>query len=79
LSGEIDQAEQQKLPLFGLSMPTSLGDMGAEVLDPRTSYSSEADWQMRAEELAQLFVTNFQKFTDNDAGKALVSAGPQLS
>jgi len=53
--------------------------MGAEVLDPRTSYSSEADWQMRAEELAQLFVTNFQKFTDNDAGRALVSAGPQLS
>lgn len=79
LSGEIDDADQQILPIFGLSFPTNLGDMGKDILDPRTSHPSEADWQLQAKELAKLFITNFQKFTDNDAGKALVSVGPQLS
>jgi phosphoenolpyruvate carboxykinase (ATP) len=29
-------------------------------------------------ELAQAFVNNFKTFTDNDEGKRLVAAGPQL-
>ena len=78
LSGEIDAAAQTSLPVFGLSMPIALGDMRQDILDPRASYASEADWQERAEELAQLFIQNFKKFTDTDSGKALISAGPHV-
>ena len=32
----------------------------------------------KAKDLAQRFIKNFTKYEGNDAGKALVSAGPQL-
>ena len=32
----------------------------------------------KAKDLAARFVKNFDKYTGNEAGKALVSAGPQL-
>ena len=41
-------------------------------------WQDDAAWQQAAEALAQRFITNFEKYTDNDAGKALVQAGPQL-
>ena len=32
----------------------------------------------KAKELAGMFIKNFKKFENNEAGKALVAAGPQL-
>ena len=51
----------------------------SSVLDPRSSYDDPAEWEKRARHLGGLFVDNFEKFTDTDAGKALVAAGPQIS
>ena len=77
-SGEIDQAETETLPLFGLKMPKTLAGLGAEVLDPRSSYDTVAGWEERARKLGGLFIENFEKFTDTESGKALIKAGPQL-
>ena len=35
-------------------------------------------WEEKAKDLAQRFIKNFAKYEGNEAGKALVSAGPQL-
>ena len=35
-------------------------------------------WHERAHNLAELFVKNFEKFTDTQAGKDLLKSGPQL-
>ncbi|AIX49588.1 MULTISPECIES: phosphoenolpyruvate carboxykinase (ATP) [Pantoea] len=78
LAGELDNAATVTLPVFNLQIPTQLAGVDAATLDPRRSWQSEAEWQQAAQDLAQRFITNFEKYTDNDAGKALVQAGPQL-
>jgi len=79
LDGSIEEAETTHIPYFNLEIPTSLPGVKTEILDPRHTYEDEADWSKRAHELAHLFELNFEKYTDNDEGKSLVAAGPQLS
>ncbi|MRS21054.1 phosphoenolpyruvate carboxykinase (ATP) [Enterobacteriaceae bacterium RIT692] len=78
LAGELDEVETETLPVFNLQMPKVLPQVDSAILDPRRSWPTEAAWQQAAQDLAQRFITNFEKYTDNDAGKALVQAGPQL-
>jgi len=78
LDGSIDQAETSTLPLFNLSVPTALPGVNTEILDPRDTYQDAAEWQTKAQDLANRFVSNFEKFTDNEQGKSLVAAGPSL-
>ena len=47
------------------------------MLDPRDTYANTSEWENRAKDLAQRFQKNFVKYTGNDAGKALVAAGPK--
>ncbi|MGK3125518.1 phosphoenolpyruvate carboxykinase (ATP) [Candidatus Pantoea formicae] len=78
LAGELDDVETETLPVFNLQIPTTLVQVDDAILDPRRSWTDEAAWQEAAVGLAQRFITNFEKYTDNDAGKALIQAGPQL-
>jgi phosphoenolpyruvate carboxykinase (ATP) len=48
------------------------------ILDPRNTYAKPEDWDVKAKDLAGRFIKNFEKFTGNEAGKALVAAGPKL-
>ena len=77
--GELDDADTETLPIFNLQMPKALAGLDSSVLDPRSSYDDPAEWEKRARHLGGLFVNNFEKFTDTDAGKALVAAGPQIN
>ncbi|WP_313682931.1 phosphoenolpyruvate carboxykinase (ATP) [Pantoea sp.] len=78
LAGELDDVETQTLPVFNLQIPTRLAQVSEAMLDPRASWSSPAAWQEAAQDLAQRFINNFEKYTDNAAGAALVNAGPQI-
>ncbi|MBP2858555.1 phosphoenolpyruvate carboxykinase (ATP) [Dickeya oryzae] len=77
LNGSIDDAETQTLPIFDLAIPTALPGVDAAILDPRDTYASVEQWEEKAHDLAQRFITNFDKYTDTPAGAALVSAGPK--
>lgn len=78
LDGSIDHAPTKIIPTFNLEVPTELPNVDSHILDPRDTYASAEQWQLKANELAQLFIKNFAQYTDNDEGKALVNAGPQL-
>ncbi len=78
LSGALDSAETTGLPIFNLKMPLSVPNVNDSILDPRNSYETADRWEENARELAGLFTANFEKFTDTDAGQALVACGPQL-
>ncbi len=78
LDGSIDKAPTKQIPYFDFKVPTELPGVNSDILDPRDTYADPAEWNKRAEDLAQRFIKNFQKFTGNEAGKALVSAGPKL-
>ena len=79
LDGSIEDAEFVELPYFNLAMPTQLaGVEDSSILDPRKTYEEDGEWDVRAKDLAERFVANFEKFTDTENGKALVAAGPKL-
>ncbi|HCH02242.1 MAG TPA: phosphoenolpyruvate carboxykinase (ATP) [Vibrio sp.] len=78
LDGSIDHAPTKVIPTFNLEVPTELPNVDSQILDPRDTYVTTEQWQVKADELAQLFIKNFDQYTDNDEGKALVKAGPQL-
>ena len=78
LDGSIEGAPTKNLPIFNLEIPTKLNGVDTKVLDPRDTYADVADWNEKATDLAGRFIKNFVKYTDNEEGKALVAAGPQL-
>lgn len=78
LDGSIDEAETKMIPYFNLEVPTSLKDVDDKILDPRDTYEDNKEWEEKAKDLAGRFIKNFEKYTDNEEGKALVAAGPQL-
>lgn len=78
LDGSIDEAETKMIPIFNFKVPTSLHCVHTGILDPRDTYSDPEEWYRKAKELAALFIQNFEQYTDNEQGKALVKAGPVL-
>ena len=78
LDGSILKTETKVIPYFNLEVPTSLPGVNPAILDPRDTYADAAEWEAKAKDLAARFVKNFDKYTGNEAGKALVKAGPQL-
>ncbi|MGD8173904.1 phosphoenolpyruvate carboxykinase (ATP) [Vibrio sp. TRT 21S02] len=78
LDGSIEQAETKHIPIFNLEVPTALHDVDPSILDPRDTYVDPLQWESKAKDLAQRFINNFDKYTDNAEGKSLIAAGPQL-
>ena len=78
LDGSIEKAETKMIPVFNLEVPTALHDVDPDILDPRDTYSDPKEWEEKANDLGSRFIKNFEKYTDNEEGKALVAAGPQL-
>ncbi len=78
LDGSILKAETKKIPMFDFEVPTALPNVNPAILDPRDTYADASQWEEKAKDLAARFIKNFAKYTTNEAGKALVAAGPQL-
>ncbi|WP_375752016.1 phosphoenolpyruvate carboxykinase (ATP) [Vibrio sp. HN007] len=78
LDNTVDEAPKRQIPIFNLSIPTILPGIEDGILDPRDTYIEPQEWTCKAEYLAECFIKNFESYTDNEDGKALVSAGPQL-
>lgn len=78
LDGSMDKAETSTIPMFNLEIPKALPHVDTNILDPRNTYSDAGQWEEKAKDLAGRFIKNFEKFTENEAGKALVAAGPKL-
>ena len=78
LDGSIKNSPTKTIPYFNFEVPTELPGVDPAILDPRDTYANPADWDVKAKDLASRFQKNFVKYESNEAGKALVSAGPQL-
>ena len=78
LNGDILKASTKKIPYFNIEVPTELPGVDTNILDPRDTYADVAEWEKKAKDLAERFVKNFAKYEGNEAGKALVAAGPQV-
>ena len=78
LDGSILKAETKMIPMFNFEVPTALPHVNPAILDPRDTYADASVWEEKAKDLAARFIKNFAKYTTNEAGKALVAAGPKL-
>ena len=78
LNGDILKAPTKKIPYFNIEVPTELPGVDANILDPRDTYEDASQWEEKAKDLAGRFIKNFKKYEGNEAGKALVPAGPQV-
>ncbi|MDG1902633.1 MAG: phosphoenolpyruvate carboxykinase (ATP) [Bacteroidales bacterium] len=79
LDGSIEKSETKMIPIFDLEIPTTLPGVDSNILDPRDTYKKTSKWDSKAMDLAKLFIKNFEQYTDNEEGKKLVAAGPQLT
>ena len=77
LDGSIDKAPTKTIPYFDFVVPTELPGVDPKILDPRDTYADASAWETKALDLADRFIKNFAKYESNEAGKALVAAGPQ--
>jgi phosphoenolpyruvate carboxykinase (ATP) len=77
LDGELDGVEYREDPIFGFEVPVEIPDVERRLLEPRSTWSDPEAYDRKARELARMFRDNFEQFAD-DAGEAVVTAGPQV-
>ena len=77
LNGSINKCETKTIPYFNFEVPVELEGVDSKILDPRDTYEFAHAWDVKAKDLASRFIKNFKKYETNDAGKALVAAGPK--
>lgn len=74
LDGSLAKAQYTTDPVFGLSIPTSVPGVPAEVLNPRNTWKDGAAYDAQAKKLAALFRGNDKTF---DMPEAVRNAGPK--
>jgi len=72
LSGELESAEFRIDDVFGFAVPVAVPGVDAKLLDPRSTWSDPAAYDVKARELATMFRENFKRFDD----AVLAAAGP---
>jgi phosphoenolpyruvate carboxykinase (ATP) len=75
LSGKLSDVQTQPDPTFGLYIPVAVPDVPAQLLDPRKTWKSQAAYDRKASELANMFGANFAE-TAGDAPAEIRKAGP---
>ena len=78
LNGDVLKAPTKQIPYFDFEVPTELPGVDPAILDPRDTYADASEWETKAKDLAGRFIKNFKKYETNEAGKALVAAGPKI-
>lgn len=78
IDGSIGKAETKHIPILNLTAPVKLNNVSEGILDPRDTYADKAEWERKARDLSARYIKNFQQYTDTEAGKKLIPAGPQV-
>ena len=74
LSGELSGAEYRVDEVFGFEVPVAIPGVEATLLDPRSTWSDPARYDLKARELGAMFRDNFERFSAPE----LAASGPQL-
>ena len=59
LNDELNDVEMNTIPYFNLSIPKSVKNISSSLLDPRSTWKNNSEWEKKAKELAQLFINQF--------------------
>jgi len=64
LSGVLREVQFKTHPIFGVAVPGAVPGVPTEILDPRSTWASPAEYDRTAAALARQFVRNFEKYAD---------------
>ena len=78
LDGSLLNAEYQTMDIFGLHIPKAVNGVDPSLLNPRDQWTDKAEYDSVARNLAGKFIKNFENYTNNEEGKALVQHGPKV-
>tara|TARA_Y100001935_G_scaffold238369_1_gene224805 strand:+ start:162278 stop:163933 length:1656 start_codon:yes stop_codon:yes gene_type:complete len=76
IDGKLDKVEYVKDPIFGFEVPISIKDVPSKLLIPRYTWEDALEYDKKANQLAQMFVKNFEQFADQ-ASKDILNAAPR--
>lgn len=77
MNGELKDVEYKAHSVFGVLVPQSCPNVPAEILNPRDTWSDKEAYDKKANELAQLFIKNFEKYAAQ-ANDEIRSAAPKV-
>lgn len=77
IDGELKNVSFTSEPVFGLQIPGQVEGVPDEVLIPRNTWADQNAYDQKANELAQMFVKNFEKYADQ-ASKDILEGGPKI-
>ncbi|GBE20994.1 phosphoenolpyruvate carboxykinase [ATP] [bacterium BMS3Bbin01] len=75
LAGDLNDATYHQNPIFGLSIPTEVPGVPAQLLDPRSTWKDPSAYDAQAVKLAGMFQRNFEQYAAN-VPEAVIAAGP---
>jgi len=78
LDGSIQESEFDTTKTFGLHVPTTLGDIKPEILNPRNAWADKEEFDATRDKLAAMFIENFKKYQDAESEFDFSTAGPKL-
>jgi phosphoenolpyruvate carboxykinase (ATP) len=73
IDGHIADVSFSTLPWFNIQIPDHLAGVDTQLLDPRKTWSSQADYEKHAKTLIDQFKVNFKRFVVRDG---IAAAGP---
>jgi phosphoenolpyruvate carboxykinase (ATP) len=77
IENKLDDVMYETDKIFGFNMPTGCPNVPSEILNPRNTWQDKDAYDVKAKQLAQLFITNFEKYkTGVDAN--IIAAGPSI-
>jgi phosphoenolpyruvate carboxykinase (ATP) len=74
-SGALEGVETWRHPIFNVDVPVSCPGIPDKVLDPRSTWPSQDEYETQARELARMFADNFDRHVDSVPAE-VVKAGP---
>lgn len=77
IAGKLDDVDYSEDPIFGLQIPSAIDGIPTKILTPRNTWADAAEYDVKAKQLAKMFVENFKQFEDH-ASKELLAAGPRV-
>ncbi len=77
LSGALNNAQMRKDPIFGFDVPMHVTNVDSGILDPRGTWSDGRAFDLKAQDLANRFVTNFKPFAAH-VDDAVRQAAPRV-
>lgn len=78
LDGSLNSAQFRKDPNFGFDVPFAVEGVDGAILDPRSTWADQEEYDRTAQKLVQLFVDNFEQFAAH-VDQGVRDAAPQAA